>query len=241
MRVALTAAYLMLSACAGTGVEQQQPTVSSPPKSEVIARPSSTASRAAQAAKEPERTPTRRLAVAVLDPAHYQVGKNEREEALIRNRGFSALPANKVGYYMEVEEAELRRRLSAGTKVRIIKQDKGILIGPIGHAFASGSIKLEDRLRATLDAVTPVFREFVSTLIIIHAYTDSTGSAEYNRKLSEERAMSVANYLLKGGIASDRIAVVGHGSQPTLDASGRSAKGRAENRRITIEVDPLVP
>ena len=68
----------------------------------------------------------------------------------------------------------------------------------------------------------------------IQGYTDNIGSKEYNQKLSERRAKTVKDYLIKKGIESGRLTSVGFGeANPVGDNS--TAVGRAENRRIEFK------
>ena len=233
---ATIAAGLVLSACT-TPVEKTRETHAPPAKKTApVAHPASTAS---QAVKAPPKRTARLLPIAVLNAKNYEAGRKHREDLLVTALGPAALSQDDVGYYTEVAEADLRRRLSAGRHVRVVKQNGKIVIGPLGGAFSSGSARIEDGLRATLDKVVPVFLEFSKTLVVVHAYTDARGAAKYNRKLSVRRALAVAHYLLKAGVASGRLVAVGHGETGPV-ASNNTATGRAENRRITIELDPLV-
>lgn len=73
-------------------------------------------------------------------------------------------------------------------------------------------------------------------VINVIGYTDSKGTKEYNQTLSEERAKAVKDYLVKRGIASNRIMVLGRGESgevaPNFTPSGKdNPAGRAENRR----------
>jgi outer membrane protein OmpA-like peptidoglycan-associated protein len=56
-------------------------------------------------------------------------------------------------------------------------------------------------IKANLEKLVPVFTEYPDTDITIFGYTDITGPADYNLKLSKERAASVRNYLVAKGIA----------------------------------------
>lgn len=232
----IMAAVLGLSACAAPVAENQQSALPSTTKAKPTGSSPSTASGAEKAVPE---TKPRPLGIAVLDTDNFGSGRKHRKDILVDRLGSDALSPNDVGYYMEVAEADLRRRLSDGIDVKVNKQNGNIVIGPIGAAFSSGSVQLGNRLRTALGKSTPVFLEFTKTFIIIHAYTDAKGAAAYNRKLSTRRALAVAHYLLKAGISSNRLAVVGHGESGPV-ASNHTPKGRAENRRITIELDPLV-
>jgi OOP family OmpA-OmpF porin len=62
-------------------------------------------------------------------------------------------------------------------------------------------------------------------------HADSRGDADYNQKLSERRAQSVADYMISQGIDASVIAVSGRGEANPV-ASNASREGRAKNRRV---------
>ncbi|WOA29656.1 OmpA family protein [Alloalcanivorax xenomutans] len=69
----------------------------------------------------------------------------------------------------------------------------------------------------------------------VAGHTDSVGSAQYNEGLSQRRADSVRNYLVREGVDSSRVTARGYGeSQPIADND--SASGRAMNRRVEFHV-----
>lgn len=70
---------------------------------------------------------------------------------------------------------------------------------------------------------------------VISGYTDSTGSAAYNQKLSEKRAQSVKNEIVKQGISSERLEAKGYGEEKPI-ASNKTREGRQKNRRVEAEV-----
>ncbi len=71
--------------------------------------------------------------------------------------------------------------------------------------------------------------------IEISGHTDSTGSFQYNKTLSENRALSVYNYLVENGIARDRLTYSGYAdTQPIADNT--TEEGRARNRRTEFKV-----
>jgi len=71
--------------------------------------------------------------------------------------------------------------------------------------------------------------------VMITGHTDNQGAADYNVKLSENRAASVVAYLVKAGIASARLKWKGYGdSRPA--AANDTEEGRAKNRRIELVI-----
>ncbi len=72
-------------------------------------------------------------------------------------------------------------------------------------------------------------------LIVSTGHTDSTGGSEYNMDLSMRRSEAVKTYLISKGIDADSINTVGEGERQPI-ADNATAAGRAENRRVEIEV-----
>ena len=71
--------------------------------------------------------------------------------------------------------------------------------------------------------------------IDVNGHTDSTGPEDYNQGLSERRAQSVADYLIAEGIDASIIDVSGEGESNPI-ASNDTREGRAENRRVDVNV-----
>ena len=71
--------------------------------------------------------------------------------------------------------------------------------------------------------------------IEIGGHTDSKGSAEYNKKLSNDRAQSVVNYLIENGISASRLTYIGYGKDQPV-ATNETEEGRQENRRVEFKV-----
>ena len=72
-------------------------------------------------------------------------------------------------------------------------------------------------------------------MVITVGHTDSVGSKSYNQALSAQRASAVLSYLVGKGVDAARMKSEGRGeSQPV--ASNATAQGRAQNRRVEIEV-----
>ena len=173
---------------------------------------------------------------AILGAATASKG-HRTENALIAG-GIGAIAGGGAGYYMDVQDAKLRQKLE-GTGVRVARQGNDIhLIMPGDVTFATGSADLNSRFFEVLDSVALVLQEYKSTLVTVAGYTDSTGSAEFNQKLSERRASTVAMYLHGRGVVQERLAAIGYGEQHPVASNG-DAGGRAKNRRVEITIDPI--
>lgn len=89
--------------------------------------------------------------------------------------------------------------------------------------------------RAKLDDLVQKIKGINLEVIIAVGHTDWIGTVAYNQKLSVRRAEAVKAYLVSKGIEKNRIYTEGKGkSQPIAD--NRTAAGRAQNRRVEIEV-----
>jgi outer membrane protein OmpA-like peptidoglycan-associated protein len=80
--------------------------------------------------------------------------------------------------------------------------------------------------------------EYPNRTALIEGYTDSMGSDEYNRDLSQRRADSVKNYLVSRGISSDRLNTSGRGENSPV-ADNDSAAGRQQNRRVEVIINQV--
>ena len=89
--------------------------------------------------------------------------------------------------------------------------------------------------KANLDKLIPVFQEYADTNITIFGYTDSTGSADYNLKLSGERAAAVKSYLASKGLVASRFSVTGLGIVDPI-ADNATPEGRSKNRRVEFAI-----
>jgi OOP family OmpA-OmpF porin len=101
--------------------------------------------------------------------------------------------------------------------------------------FASNSSVLPASADTDVNALTDFMKENPAASITIIGHTDSTGKAAKNQLLSENRAQALGTRLVQNGIAANRIKTSGKGlSQPV--ASNKTPSGRAQNRRIEIQI-----
>ena len=84
-----------------------------------------------------------------------------------------------------------------------------------------------------LDQLVTIMNDYPEMVILIKSHTDSKGSAEYNMKLSEQRAQSTMQYVISKGISKDRLSAKGLGSsEPKIDCkSNCTDEEDSQNRR----------
>ncbi|WP_245253960.1 OmpA family protein [Paraburkholderia sp. LEh10] len=102
--------------------------------------------------------------------------------------------------------------------------------------FAVGSATLTPVATAKLDDFVAANQGVDIDHLTIAGYTDSTGSAELNNRLSAARARSVQSYLATAGMRATKWDVQGYGSASPV-APNTTSIGRAKNRRVEIQVD----
>lgn len=104
-----------------------------------------------------------------------------------------------------------------------------------GVSFKVGSAELVPSTLATLDKTIAGLKKNAKAKVEIEGHTSSEGGEEYNQKLSEDRANSVRDYMIRKGISKDRVTAIGYGySRPK--ASNDTEEGRKQNRRIEVRV-----
>jgi outer membrane protein OmpA-like peptidoglycan-associated protein len=138
-----------------------------------------------------------------------------------------------VGAMMDKQERELRQ--IEGVNVTRTADDELKVTVKNDVLFDFNSAGLRSASRSALHEMADVFNRYPNTTISVQGYTDSTGSASYNERLSERRAASVSNYLDDLGIRSSRIRSIGYGETHPR-ASNATASGRQLNRRVEIHV-----
>lgn len=160
-----------------------------------------------------------------------------RKNALIA-AGVGTLAGGAIGNYMDRQEANLRHDL-AGTGVSVTRMGDNITLNMPGNiTFKSNSAELDPSFYKVLNSVNLVVKKYNKTVVEVAGHTDNTGAADYNQKLSERRANSVAQYLESQGLANNRVVTVGAGeSRPVADNA--TPEGRQANRRVELTLTPL--
>ena len=101
--------------------------------------------------------------------------------------------------------------------------------------FDTDKAELKPVATEELDVYSGYMTRNPSKNIKVTGHTDATGSEAYNQALSEKRANAVKTYLEDKGIDGKRIETIGMGESSPV-ATNKTKEGRAENRRVEIEV-----
>lgn len=137
----------------------------------------------------------------------------------------------------EKEKQELRERLLQQFNRVLPTTDtgRGLVVNMGDVLFATGKADLNTDAKIALAKLTGIVLNYPSLKLAIGGYTDSTGSADFNIRLSQARADSVLDFLATQGLDSSVLSSQGYGmDDPVADNS--TAQGRQKNRRVEIVV-----
>ncbi len=265
MRAALTlaAALLLIAGCASTpqpipGLDEARGAVEAARSDPVVARnaaqeleranqllSSAESAKDARGAKEREQAAhlaylagqTAKIAVqrgrAAQAEQRVAGAQSERDRVLLQAREAEAQRARASAQAAQAENQRLVREMA---DLQARPTDRGTVLTLGGDVlFATGRAELKSGAERMLSQLETFLKDNPDRRVRIEGFTDSTGSAEFNRELSERRAQAVGDALVHRGIEAGRIETTGLGeSYPVADNS--TAGGRQLNRRVEIIV-----
>ena len=162
----------------------------------------------------------------------------ERRQRAMVGAGIGALAGGGIGAYQDRQEAELRRQ-TAGTGIDVSRDGDVIKLNlPDGVTFDFAKYDLKPQFYPALNTVAATLKEYNQTIVEVSGHTDSIGTDAVNQRISEQRANSVASYLMGQGVQRERFEIVGMGERYPI-ASNDTESGRALNRRVEIRLLPL--
>lgn len=139
-----------------------------------------------------------------------------------------------IGKNMDKQAREIETALP-GAQVERVGEGIRLVLGENAVRFDTSKSTLTPAAKANLDKLVPVFNQYPDTNIQIFGYTDSTGSAEFNLRLSDQRAISVEKYLESKGLNMSRFKMVGMGIADPI-ATNETPEGRSQNRRVEFAI-----
>lgn len=153
------------------------------------------------------------------------------------------LAAAKAAAESSKEEAEkdaqaLRAKLKDQLSLILQTRDtaRGLIVNMSDVLFDVNQATLKPGAKEKLAKVSGVLLAYPTLHLTVEGYTDSTGSEDYNQKLSERRADSVRDYLVSNGISDSNIEAHGYGESRPV-ATNDTAAGRQQNRRVELVVN----
>ncbi|MBC7525728.1 MAG: OmpA family protein [Flavobacterium sp.] len=139
-----------------------------------------------------------------------------------------------IGKKMDKQAREIQTALP-GAQVERVGEGIKLVLGENSVRFDTNKSTLTSGAKANLDKLVPVFKNYEDTDLVIYGYTDSSGKAEYNLTLSEQRAASVKSYLASKGLNINRVTTTGLGVADPI-ATNDTAEGKALNRRVEFAI-----
>ena len=128
---------------------------------------------------------------------------------------------------------KLRQQLSQVLQTQ--ETARGLIVNMSDVLFNLNSAQLKSDAQVKLAKVSGILLTYPNLKLQVEGYTDSTGTPDYNLKLSEKRATSVEAFLIQQGVQPGNITAQGYGEANPV-ASNATSSGRAENRRVELVV-----
>jgi outer membrane protein OmpA-like peptidoglycan-associated protein len=139
---------------------------------------------------------------------------------------------------LAAQKAEAQKKLDAlnSKAISVFRDARGTILSMSDILFETGKADLKQELRENLSAIGAILQSLLTdSQVIEEGHTDNVGSAEFNQKLSEQRAHAVMQYLIERGVAANRLQAVGHGKDKPV-ASNSTKEGQAKNRRVELVI-----
>jgi outer membrane protein OmpA-like peptidoglycan-associated protein len=180
--------------------------------------------------------------------AHDDAMKADRafETVLVSQRNEANEKVAKAGAQLDDErtkrqkaEEAARRAMASLAEIASVKaEEQRTVITLSGEVlFKTKEATLLPIAQTQLDKVAEALKsQGEDKQIVIEGHTDSQGKDAYNQALSQRRAEAVRSYLVSRGLPADMIKAVGKGEVEPI-ADNKTADGRANNRRVEIEID----
>jgi outer membrane protein OmpA-like peptidoglycan-associated protein len=141
-----------------------------------------------------------------------------------------------IGNYMDSQAKEMEAVLAEQDRLRRNQEQLQVVMAS-DVMFSSGSAALQPGAQDKLRRFAAVLNRYPRTTVQVIGHTDSRGTEESNDELSRRRARAVADELVADGVSSSRITTLGRGATMPV-ATNETPEGRAQNRRVEINVNP---
>jgi outer membrane protein OmpA-like peptidoglycan-associated protein len=149
----------------------------------------------------------------------------------------AAAEADRLRQQAVQNEAALRQQLlqQFNSVLETRETPRGLVVNMNDVLFDTGKYTLRETAKEKLAKISGIVLSHPGLHLQLEGYTDSTGSEQFNQKLSEQRANAVRDFLASQGVNPDTMSVVGYGESNPI-ASNDTATGRQLNRRVEMVV-----
>jgi len=142
-----------------------------------------------------------------------------------------------IGKHMDKVAAETAAQVQ-NAKVETVTDDNGLSCVKVtfdsGILFKTGKYDLNAASKTELQNFANVLKNNADCSVDIQGYTDNVGSDAVNNPLSQNRAQSVANYLMQQGVSSSQLKKVTGFGASNFVADNSTETGRQQNRRVEV-------
>lgn len=161
-----------------------------------------------------------------------ELATEEAQQAhkLAASRASEAEFARREADLASLQITSLTRQLE---NLQLRKTESGVVVTLGDVLFATGQASLVEGALSSLEEVVDLLQTEPDKKIRVEGHTDSSGEADANAELSQQRADAVRHALIDLGVAEDRITAIGMGEEFPI-ASNEDAAGRARNRRVDV-------
>lgn len=147
---------------------------------------------------------------------------------VIKSKGYSFFTENIV-----IPDSARSKELEKGISMIKLEAGKKIVLKNIFYDFDKSTLRPESNIE--LMNLLDLLNSNPSLKIEISGHTDNIGSARYNKKLSQSRAKSVVDFLIKKGINKNRLQFAGYGFDQPITSNDTDG-GRQLNRRTEFKI-----
>ena len=149
----------------------------------------------------------------------------------------SAAEADRLRMQAEQEKNQLREQLlqQFNAVLPTTETPRGLVVNMQDVLFDTARYTLKEPAKLALAKIAGIVISHPGLSLQVEGYTDSTGTAAFNQKLSEQRANAVRDFLLQQGVNTNNMNALGYGENYPV-ASNDTSAGRQMNRRVELVV-----
>jgi outer membrane protein OmpA-like peptidoglycan-associated protein len=140
---------------------------------------------------------------------------------------------------LAAQKAEAEKKLNAlqSKTINVYRDARGTILAMSDILFETGKADLKPELRENLSAIGAILQSLLTeSKVEVGGHTDTVGGADFNLKLSKQRAEAVLNYLVGRGVEEKRLNAVGYGLTKPICPANDNDECKAKNRRVELVI-----